>query len=890
MGVTDGYIIGTTKVIDNGPAASKFNIVIMGDGYRSTEINKYHSDVQAFLDTFFITKPYDQVWCAINVFRIDVVSTDSGADDPGTCADGSNGTGATPATYFDATFCSQGIRRLLTVNDTTVISVSTTAVPHVSMRMVIVNTPDYGGSGGTVATFSTHPKSVEIGLHEMGHTAFNFADEYEYLNGCGMDTADHNHAGPSEPMKPNVTLNTNRATIKWGSLVLATTNLPTTANANCTNCDPQPNPVPDSTVGAFEGANYVHCGCYRPQYNCRMRALGFDFCAVCQQVIVETMQTHLAPAVTLTTPSVSFVNIPEGLGGTGVTTYRAVVFEVIACRPTTFSIVAGPTGGFGTPLGTSIMVPPATKALALSYGRVWLSYTSIIAGSTSSGNVTIRCNETGEQWTIAITANTVPRPKTAVGFVFDHSFSMSEDAGDGTTKVQKLREAANIFVNVMLSGDGIGIVRFDDTAQILMPVTDVGIAGTGTGRVAATNIINSPQLDPAGNTSIGDGVLKGKQDLDAAVAPAYDVKAMLVLTDGMENIAPMLAAVGPSITANTFAVGLGLPGNISTAALTALCSGHNGYLLVTGSISPDQTLLLTKYFLQILAGITNADIVLDPVSILTPGAIHRIPFMISEADIGMDVLLISPNPELINFALQSPDGDIIGPVNSGNITYVAVKGIHYYRVSLPAIPGDETGTHGGQWQALLDLNRKTISRKARSGISYSVVVHAYSNLNFDASASQSKFEAGAEVLLNASLKEYSVPVEKRANVWAEVSTPSGTMFTLPFKEINPGTFQARFNTSMSGLYSVRVRAYGKTFRDSPFTREKTLTAYAIQGGDNPNGQTGANSTSDNPNKQLCELLSCLLSDRVLSSKFEKRLLQEGIDLRNLKKCLGRHCK
>ena len=32
----------------------------------------------------------------------------------------------------------------------------------------------------------------------------------------------------------------------------------------------------------------------------------------------------------------------------------------------------------------------------------------------------------------------------------------------------------SIFINSMLQGDGLGIVRFDDTAQILMPVTDVG--------------------------------------------------------------------------------------------------------------------------------------------------------------------------------------------------------------------------------------------------------------------------------------------------------------------------------------------------------------------------------------------------------------------------------
>jgi hypothetical protein len=47
------------------------------------------------------------------------------------------------------------------------------------MIMVMVNTTEYGGSGGDVATFSLAAGAQEIGLHEMGHTAFGFADEYE---------------------------------------------------------------------------------------------------------------------------------------------------------------------------------------------------------------------------------------------------------------------------------------------------------------------------------------------------------------------------------------------------------------------------------------------------------------------------------------------------------------------------------------------------------------------------------------------------------------------------------------------------------------------------------------------------------------------------------------
>ena len=73
------------------------------------------------------------------------------------------------------------------------------------------------------------------------------------------------------------------------------------------------------------------------------------------------------------------------------------------------------------------------------------------------------------------------RPKTAVVLVLDHSGSMSDDAGDGTPKVAKLREAATDFVNAMLDGDAVSVVRFDDTAQTLMPVSERRSRGDGRG-------------------------------------------------------------------------------------------------------------------------------------------------------------------------------------------------------------------------------------------------------------------------------------------------------------------------------------------------------------------------------------------------------------------------
>src|SRR5260370_22512514 len=104
-----------------------------------------------------------------------------------------------------------------------------------------------------------------------------------------------------------------------------------------------------------------------------MRALGNPFCLVCQAVIRATLHPFLpAESIVLTTPSISFTNIPEGLGGVGVTTYRAVFFEVVTCATRTFRFSAVPTGGFGTPLRTLASVS-ANRAHTIAHSLLWQS-------------------------------------------------------------------------------------------------------------------------------------------------------------------------------------------------------------------------------------------------------------------------------------------------------------------------------------------------------------------------------------------------------------------------------------------------------------------------------------------------------------------------------------
>src|SRR5689334_16581867 len=243
MSTTDGTVIGNTQIFGSAPRNRAFNVVMLAEGFTNAQQNDFNNACNAFVTAFRATPPYDELSPAINIFRVNVASTDSGADDPTS----TGGTGAVVRTYFDATFGANGIRRLLVCNNATALSVAAAQIPEFTMVLVVVNSTVYGGSGGSVGTYSLASGATEIAIHEMGHTAYGLADEYAYYAG-GNETGHDHHPGV-EPTQPNVTINTNRATLKGGWAVAATTTLPTMSNPNCAQVDNRASTVPAGTVG-----------------------------------------------------------------------------------------------------------------------------------------------------------------------------------------------------------------------------------------------------------------------------------------------------------------------------------------------------------------------------------------------------------------------------------------------------------------------------------------------------------------------------------------------------------------------------------------------------------------------------------------------------------------
>jgi hypothetical protein len=609
--------------------------------------------------------------------------------------------------------------------------------------------------------------------------------------------------------------------------------------------------------------------------------LGFVVDQGASKVEVERCET---PSITLLTPHLDFGDVPTGPMGMVREVALPIVFEVIApSAAVNFAYAPGgaPTHPQLVAVTTALPAGP-TAPLAVATARLWLVYrTGAAPSSIPTQTLTVRETTTGQQWSVTVDASSVARKTTATALVLDRSGSMKDDRGDGQSKHASLQQAASMFVGLMLDGDGVGLVRYNQDAQVLHAVHRLGAGGlTDTNRSATLGLILGNQLDPSGQTSIGDGLDEGRALLSAA--SSYDQRALVVLTDGNENRAKWIADVADAIDARTFAVGLGTPQNTSAVALHTLSGNHGGYLLITGAIAQENQFVLHKHFLQILSGINQAEIVLDPQGELTPGRVERVPFEVTEADTGIEVVLLTPRPDLVDFRLQTPQGQLLEPWRAASeptMRWIQGEGVACFRLALPVQLDPGRFSQAGTWHVLLRLGAPRLkpSEGARDGVDrsllhradvgrpvsarprrenerayavaaahaaqeatatalkrarlpYSVVVHAWSSVSLKARLEQDGFEPGATVTVRATVRAAGVPMPAcAARAWAEVTGPDGQI-EVPLERDGDG-WTGRFTASAPGVWATRVRARGMTGAGHAFTREATLTAGVWRGGD-----------------------------------------------------------
>ena len=307
-----------------GDPHSTLDIAIIGEGYTSDQIKLFRADVTRFADLMLSQEPYSSRSDSISIRGVLLPSLDEGCDEPTR--------GTWRSTALDAGFNALGSPRyLLTESNRDLRDVAANA-PYDTL-VIMVNHERYGGGGiyNRYCTFTAHgPFSPYLLLHEFGHSFGGLADEYYTSSTAYTDF----YPQGTEPVSPNITASTDRASMKWGDLVAADTPIATPwdktdfdsadlayqierreidgAIAAATRTESfqfELDALDEAarshaaarvaavdafmessgslgTVGAFEGAGYVSKGLYRPAIDCLMFSRGVKaLCPVCRRAV-----------------------------------------------------------------------------------------------------------------------------------------------------------------------------------------------------------------------------------------------------------------------------------------------------------------------------------------------------------------------------------------------------------------------------------------------------------------------------------------------------------------------------------------------------------------------------------------------------------------------------
>jgi hypothetical protein len=278
-----------------------------------------------------------------------------------------------------------------------------------------------------------------------------------------------------------------------------------------------------------------------------------------------------------------------------------------------------------------------------------------------------------------------------VMLVIDRSGSMSGPGlVPGQTKMTEAREAASLFVQLLRlnAGDRLGLVSFS-TAATAPPDSPLGNVNPG-----KKNQLVGPSpytggvvggLAPGGATSIGDGLSVAS----TALAPGANQRAILLMTDGLQNTPPMIEAVEGGLgSIRLVAIGFGRDSDLDSALLSQIARRHGG--LYTRA---NDGLDLKKFFSLAFGNIFESGALSDPELYLRAGqeSTAETGFAVCEEERITAVVGWDNPSQSLAVELRTPGGAVVTSATAG---VESDRGLtwHFLRVELPL-----NGERAGEW-------------------------------------------------------------------------------------------------------------------------------------------------------------------------------------------------
>ena len=278
----------------------------------------------------------------------------------------------------------------------------------------------------------------------------------------------------------------------------------------------------------------------------------------------------------------------------------------------------------------------------------------------------------------------VPATPLDVMLVFDKSGSMGSTAPPiGRTKLEEAQDAAALFVQLVREGQGdrLGLVTFNHSAAVETPPGDVasvkpvlvGPSPYVSGQVSA--------ITSGGATSIGAGV----QAALTSFGVSTNDRAMLLLSDGMQNTAPTLESVeGMLGDTKLCVIGFGSDAQLNGPLLTRVAREHDGqYTRATDGLA------LRKFFGLCFGNIFETGALADPDFVLGRGveeAVHE--FDVCGEERFTLVLGWDDSSTPLRACVRTPSGV---PIDGKKVRDVRGRTWAFWRVDLPHL-GERDGT------------------------------------------------------------------------------------------------------------------------------------------------------------------------------------------------------
>ncbi|MCF1710821.1 VWA domain-containing protein [Tabrizicola sp. J26] len=499
-------------------------------------------------------------------------------------------------------------------------------------------------------------------------------------------------------------------------------------------------------------------------------------------------------------------------------------------------------------------------------------------------------NEPGTKtWDFPLSAEIIDPVPIDISLVLDRSGSMDDPAWS-RNKMEAALSGAKLLVQMLrdTAPDRCAVVGFNE-----LPQTHQSMVEAGPNRAALMGALANPPFAPTGMTNIAGGAILGMEQLATAhpANPPQLKKAMVVLTDGMENRCFQKGGSGPwlslsgadaadgmrrpdntpqdsdplAITDKTYAIGIGQPGQISSGVLTAIATATGASYQGAQDLTGKNWFLLEKYFTQIFMETAGLSQISDPFYTISPGDKHPHQFNVLPGDVNAMVVVYDMPGHRLPFHIESPKGEILSGNSLPPGFAVRYRSTPTARFVEFFFPNKEPDRYVGLWTVWVHHDGYVCSGevdgreggstgngflpkrcfKLKDPVDYGIAIGAGSNLRLQPYVDPANKYIGDPIRLNAVLSEADLPV-RGATVKVRVEAPNGQVSLLTL--IDDGTHQdgqaedgdyggTFTQTWVAGNYQLTFIADGMQ-GSHPFHREAHRTKAVLDPRRPPGGGEG----------------------------------------------------